>query len=227
MKAPEITDSLHALPHFRGLERELVERIAAVCRERTYRPPASIFRQEDPCRGFFVIRRGRVRLFTSTPDGREQVVHSLREGQSFAEAALFNLGVFPVHAEPVADPTVLIEVNGPAFLELFYSERRIAAAMVGSLCQRLLSLVQRVDELSAASAGARLARHILRMPSHGSPITVELATSKKDLAHLLSITPETLSRLLRTWREEGVLAAEGRRLVLHDVARLAAIADGS
>jgi len=223
----DIADSLAELPHFRGLDRELVEAVAGISNEREYRPSEPIFRQSESCRGFFVIRQGRVRLFTATPDGREQIVHSLREGQSFAEAALFNLGIFPVHAEAVANPTVLIEVQGKPFLELFYAERRLAAAMVGSLCQRMLSLVQRVDELSASNAAARLARHILRMPSRGSPITVELSSSKKDLAGLLSITPETLSRLLRSWREEGTLATEGRTLVLHDVERLAKIADGT
>ncbi|MEW6071990.1 MAG: Crp/Fnr family transcriptional regulator [Planctomycetota bacterium] len=226
MSTGEIASSLAALPHFRSLEPAILERIAATCVLSTYRSRAPIFRQDDPCRGFFVIRAGRVRLFRSMPDGREHVVHSLREGQSFAEAALFNFGSYPVSAEAVANPTEIIEVQGRPFLELFYSERRIAAAMVGSLCVRLLSLVQRVDELSATSAAARLARHLLHMPSRGTPITVELSTSKRELARLLSITPETLSRLLRSWREGGMLRTEGRKLVLLDVAQIATIADG-
>ena len=226
MNQHEIANSLLRLPHFRTLDGDLLDRVAGVCRVRNYRASETIFRQEENCRGFFAIEKGRVRLFTATPSGREQVVHSLREGQSFAEVALFSLGIYPVNAEAMANPTVLIEIQGVPFLQLFHSEKRIAAAMVGSLCQRLLALVQRVDELSATTAGARLARHILRMPSSGSPITVELSSSKKELANLVSITPETLSRLLRTWREEGVLVSEGRRLILHDVEKLTTIADG-
>ncbi len=226
MNELEIANSLHRLPHFRTLDHDLLERIAGVCRIRTFQTSETIFRQDEKCRGFYAIEKGRVRLFTSTPSGREQVVHSLREGQSFAEVALFSLGAYPVNAEAMAAPTVLIEIQGAPFLQLFNAEKGIAAAMVGSLCQRLLTLVQRVDELSATTAGARLARHILRMPSSGSPITVELSSSKKELANLVSITPETLSRLLRSWREEGVLVSEGRRLILHDVEKLTSIADG-
>ena len=99
--------------------------------------------------------------------------------------------------------------------------------MVGSLSQWLLGLVERIDELSVASAGARLARYLLRQPSHRieSATQVELPMAKKELAAHLAIAPETLSRLLRRWQDAGLVRSEGRTLTVLDERLLAALAD--
>jgi CRP/FNR family transcriptional regulator len=186
-------------------------------------------RENDPCRGFFVVARGGARVFRLSPEGRQQVLHHLRAGHAFAEAALLDLGYYPASGEATETPTRIVEVKGRPFLELFRSDDQLAAAMVGSLCIWLQRLIARVDELSVASAGARLAHHLVQLPGRGSgeEVEVELPMSKKDLAAHLSITPETLSRLLRRWRERGILRSEGRRLVILDSDTLQAVADGA
>lgn len=221
--------ALARLPHFAGLERGLVERVAACTRPRTLRAGEAVFQAGEACEGFFVVLAGAVKLYRLSPEGREQVVHRVGPGRSFAEAALFNIGRYPVHAAAAATPTELLLVEGTSFLALFRGEPRLAQGMVGSLCQRLLTLVGRVEELSLTSAAARLAHHLLRLPARGSGerLAVELAGPKKDLAAELSMTPETLSRLLRRFTERGLLEGRGRRLVLRDPDALTAIAEGA
>jgi DNA-binding MarR family transcriptional regulator len=101
--------------------------------------------------------------------------------------------------------------------------------MVGSLCMRLISLVERVEELSLVNAGSRLARHILRQPGSGPSdrVRIDLAMSKKDLAAHLSMTPETLSRLLRRWQDEGLVESERGSVTVLEPGKLLAIADGA
>ena len=99
--------------------------------------------------------------------------------------------------------------------------------MIGSLCMRLVSLVERVEELSLVQAGTRLARWLLRQPARGTAeATVELSLPKKELAAHLAMTPETLSRLLRRWEDEGWVRNERTRVVLQDARALLALADG-
>lgn len=223
-----IRESLRALPHFRMARSESVERVAEGCRTVTYGKGDQIFRAGEPCRGFFVIHRGSVCLYRLAADGRQHVLHSLYQGQSFAEAALLNHGRYPACAEARSAATELIEVDGAHFQKVLAEDSRLAPAMVGSLCSRLLSLVDRVEELSVISAAARLARFLLRLPSSGplEAAEVTLPMSKKDVAAHLSVTPETLSRTLRQWKERGVVEADGRRLILRDLRVLQALADG-
>ena len=99
--------------------------------------------------------------------------------------------------------------------------------MVSSLAIWLHGMVERVEELQVASAGARLARYLLKLPAKGAtdPLEVELPLAKKDLAAHLAITPETFSRLLRRWQDQGIVGAQGKKLRLLDTRVLTALAD--
>jgi CRP-like cAMP-binding protein len=228
MSDPSVLQTLSALPHFRLLDAGLLERVADGSRLVRLQSGEILFHEGEPCRGFFAIRSGAVKLFRMTPEGREQVVHNLGAGQTFAEAALLNLGRYPAAAVATESPTELVEIAGEHFSRLFREDSRLAAAMVGSLSMRLLSLVERVEELSLANAGSRLARHLMRQPGKGPSdrVRVDLSMAKKDLAAHLSMTPETLSRLLRRWQDQGLIESERASVTVLDPVRLLAMADG-
>ncbi len=223
-----ITSTLRELPHFRLLKRDMLDAVAAACNLRVYETPQPVFFEKDPCRSFWVVRAGGVKLFRLRPDGREQVINHLHSGQSFAEAALLNIGVYPVNAMTTEPPTELIEISGEHLRRLMRENDGMAAAMVGSLSMKLLDLVQRIDELSASNAATRLARHFLRLPGAGPSDrpTIELSVTKKDLAASLSITPETLSRILRKWQDDGLIESNGRSITILDAAQLMQLSDG-
>ena len=227
MEVPLIAQTLQRLPHFRSLNADTLAEIAKCCRVRTLQAGETIFREGQRVSAFYIVRSGGVRLYRISSSGREQALHHKGPNQSFAEAALFSFGFFPAYASATESPTELIEVQGKSFLELFRSSDTLAGAMVGSLCQHLSSLVERVDELTTLQAGARLASHLLRIPMEATDghLRIELPMSKKDLAAHLSMTPETLSRLLRQWRDKGILESAGSTLRLLEVGALEALAD--
>lgn len=229
MSTHEILSILSTLPHFRLLAPELLQRVAEGSRLRKLEAGETLFRDGEPCRGFYAVKSGGIRLYRLTPDGREQVVHNLGAGQTFAEAALLNMGRYPASAVATETPTEVVEIAGEPFSKLFREEPRLSAAMVGSLCMRLISLVERVEELSLVNAGSRLARHLLRQPGSGPSdrVRIDLQLSKKDLAAHLSMTPETLSRLLRRWQDEGLVESERGSVTVLDPEKLLAIADGA
>jgi CRP-like cAMP-binding protein len=227
MTDPELVSDLRLLPHFRALPVDLVEAIAAGSRRVAFRTGQSIFGEGEPVRAFYSVRRGAVKVYRLSSDGREQVLHHLGEGRTFAEAAVLSMTRYPAHAVAVAADTELIEIGAERFLALFRSDPRLAAAMVSSLSMWLISLTERVEELSLASATARLAHYLLRLPSRveGAVAVLELPLAKKELAAHLAITPETLSRLLRRWQDAGLVRSEGRRLEVLDERLLEAIAN--
>ena len=223
----EIEAALRATPQYGKLSDLLLADLVTLARPFRARAGELIFREGEICGAFFVVVEGRVKVYRTGPDGREQILHHLSGGFSFAEAALLELGVFPADAVCETD-SVLLRMDGARFLRIFRENDRLAAAMIASLSGWLLRLVERVEELSGASAGARLAHYILRQPSKAegkNRSSIELPMSKKDLAGYLSITPETLSRLLRRWCDEGILDMERRRLTILDERVLLAIAD--
>jgi CRP/FNR family transcriptional regulator len=222
--------TLAHLPHFRTLPPAALARVAACCRLRTLRKGETLFTMGEPARAFYALHAGAVRVYRTTESGRQQVMHNLHAGQSFAEPAVFSYGRYPVHAEARTTPTEVVAIDGAAFLKVLASDPAIAPAVIGALCQRLREMIERVEELAVAGAPARLARWLLEQPARPGPggvLRVELATSKKDLAAELALAPETMSRLLRRLAGDGAIRVQGRRIDLVDPEALSAIAGGS
>lgn len=227
MTGSDLARDLARLPHFSSLTPELLEQVARGVRLATFRAGGVVFSQGETARAFFAIRRGAVKVYRMSPDGREQVLHTLREGRTFAEAAVLSFGSYPAHCVALEDDTELLEIEGKTLLRLFADDPRFAASMVSSLAIWLHGMVERVEELQVASAGARLARYLLKLPAKGSrdPLELELPLAKKDLAAHLAITPETLSRLLRRWHDQGIVDSQGKKLLVLDSRVLTAVAD--
>ena len=120
-----------------------------------------------------------------------------------------------------------MEIAAEPFLDLSESGSEIPAFMTASLSFKVLVLAQRIEELSILSASPRLARYLLRQPTtEGLPhLEIELAMDRKDLAAMLAITPEHLSRLFRQWADAGLVRPQGRTIVLLQPRVLRSIAD--
>jgi CRP/FNR family transcriptional regulator, dissimilatory nitrate respiration regulator len=218
---------LRRLPIFGALDEPTLARIAAGSRPRRLEAGEALVREGEPVRGFFAVAAGSVRIFRLAPDGREQVLQRVRAGQTFAEAAVLSMKRYPANAVAAEPGTEVVEIGAETFLRLFEDDTQVAKSMVASMATWLLRLVGRVEELTVLSAGARLARYLLDLPStstdEGSSVALPLA--KKDLAAQLGITPETLSRLLRKWQDTGVARTEGASVVVLDADALLAIAE--
>ena len=101
MDATALRPLLRELPHFRSLPGDLVDAISGGCHLRTYETGALVFLEREPCRAFFAVRAGGVKLYRSQADGREQALSML---VSVAGDALLRMkGVVDVAGEaPVA-----------------------------------------------------------------------------------------------------------------------------
>jgi len=230
MEAPQdLRETLAGLPHFRDLSPELLARVAALARRVQLQPGDDLFREGQRCDGFYFVEAGRMKIYRIAPDGRERIVHHIGPGQSFAEAALFHFGIFPASAAPVDGPATVVRIDGARFLKLLEDERALGNSMIGSLCGWLHVLLDRIEVLTLISAGSRLATFLLRLPARdvGGVLQVELPVPKKDLASELSITPETLSRLLARWRDRELIRVDGRSVSLLDTRTLEALAESS
>lgn len=227
MSSPELIAALASIPHFESMAQDLLEKLAENSRLVQLAPHEVLFTQGEPVRGFYMVLAGNVQLHRSTPDGRDQVLNTLGPGHTFAEAAALAMRRLPASARALAEGAKLVEANASTLAALMRSNPRVSSAMVVSLSMWLHTLVERIEELQIDSAPARLARYLLRLSckSEGERHVLELPLPKKDLAAQLAIAPETLSRLLRRWQDDGVVESNGRELVVLDTRVLEAIAD--
>ena len=91
----DVVDLLHRVPLFTELDDAALRLVGSRCVVRTAARGTLLFTTGEPCRGLYIIESGRVRIFRTSPDGREQVLHVEGPGRPVAELPLVDGGVYP------------------------------------------------------------------------------------------------------------------------------------
>ena len=207
---------LAALPLFESLEPALLRTLLADASVRRHARHTTLFLQGEPADRFYVVLNGWVKLFRATPDGHETVIAAFTRGESFAEAASFAEGVFPVSAE-VVEEARLLSLPTASFVGRLRKNPALAVNMLASMSRHLRGLVQQVEQRTVESTTRRLSAFLLKLcpEEHGSA-AIDLPTEKALVAARLGMRPETLSRALAKLRALGLETHE-RQVVVPDI----------
>ena len=160
--SPQEADLVRKLPLFEQLAEQDFTFLLAAATVRAVEKGSDLFVQGDPADRFFVVLEGWAKLYRINLDGAEAVVRMVNRGESFAEAAMFAGGYFPVSAQAVTDLRAL-SIPSKAFADCVQSDVKMAFAMLGSLSLRLRMLVQQVEQLQVQSAPQRVGSFLLSL----------------------------------------------------------------
>ena len=214
-----ISQELTRFPLFSGLSIEDADRLGGAVHTRRFRSGQEIFHEGDDVQGFYLVREGTVKVFKVSSAGNEQVLAVVTSGNSFAEAAVFQMARYPASAQAIEESSLLfVERNG--LLQQLRRDPDLALRMLAGMAIKLHSLVRLVEDLTLRDARGRLCRYLLNLGTEdeGQPQwRVQLPVRQALLARMLGLTGETLSRTMKTLRDEGFIETEGRgHLVILD-----------
>lgn len=184
------------------------------------RKGGTLFQQGEAADAFFVVLGGWIKLYRVTSDGNEAVVGVYRRGETFAEAAMFLGGRYPVSAEAVTDAR-LLRVDGQVLRSRIMEQPELALSMLASASYHLKELVEQIEHIKLLSAPQRLAEFLVRLsPTREGGAVIELPYEKALLANRLGMKPESLSRALAKLRPLGVIV-DREQVSIVDVSVLA------
>jgi CRP-like cAMP-binding protein len=213
------TEILGRIHLFSELEPSLLERIAAGSRLLSRGRGETLFHKGDPAEGFFYVIQGRVKLTLVSPEGGEKVIEILREGTTFGEAVIFLGQAYPANAETMVESRLLF-IPAAAVIEAVEAAPGFALKLLAGLSRRLHGLVRDVESYSLCSSTQRVIGYLLGEAGDSGRPEILLPAAKGVVASRLNLTPETLSRIFAELSRAGLIEVQGRRIVLHDLARL-------
>lgn len=206
---------------FDGLPSGDLDELAALARPVKLAKGATLFHEGEASRGFYIVQTGVIVVSRVDMQGREQVIHRLQSGDSFAEASMTAPTGYPAQAVAPVASTVLL-MPKPEFLAVLARRPELALRIMASMSRNVRALVDRLHTLQTQDAGARLARHLIEVSAGADSFT--LTTSRRVLAAHLGMAEETLSRAFARLASAGLLVARARRVTLADRAGLARLA---
>ena len=209
-------DVLRKTPLFATLPDVNMRQVADLAVFRRFAKKETVFREGDRADGFFIVATGKVKVFKLSGEGKEQILHVLEAGQTFAEAVIFEGGEYPAHAETLTDTELLFLPKRP-FVNLLERHPQVAIRMLASLSRWLKRMTDLVESLSLKDVETRLVFYLSEeLKARGIPAKdgaeLELAIGKNVLASRLGTVPETFSRALKKLQDDGLIDVRGKRI---------------
>jgi CRP/FNR family transcriptional regulator len=208
-----------------GLDKGELEAISGIAQIKKIKKRQIIFLEGDHAAGFFVLLKGKVRIYKASPEGKEYTIHQITPGQLFAEAAIFKGNLYPANCAALEDSMVAFFPKD-AFIQMIKNSPQISLKIIGSLSNFLREFNKKVEELSLKEVSARIASYLLEEADKKKNNEIILDISKAELAHRLGTISETLSRNLRKLKELRVIKVEGQKISIINSLRLISIAEG-
>ena len=222
LKETALVNTLRSCQLFAGLPVPDLKHIAAISVLKHLEKGDYLFHEGEPSRGFYVVQQGAINVHRVSSQGKEQVIHVFRPGESFAEATLASEVGFPADARALESSQVLL-VQKPEFIALLRRAPELALRMLGSMSQHLRVLVGLLDDLTLKDVETRLANWLIKRcpdPEGQAPVRIELTMTKRVLAAELGTVSETFSRTLAKFREHGLIQVKGKAVTVLAPAKL-------
>lgn len=187
----------------------------------TFQQGEMIFFEGDVCQGLRVIEKGSVKVFKLNPEGAEHILHLLGPGHTFNEISALDGGPNPANAAAMTDATCWL-LPSEVLMEALHAYPDLAISVIGKLTARVRTLVDHIEALALYPVAVRLARFLLQQ-ADGTSSDAPRVTRAAIAAHLAT-TPETVSRVLRSFEEAGAIQFDRHHIVISDPAALRTIA---
>ena len=214
----EVRDAL-AGSFLAALPPEVVEALLANGERFDYPGGITVYRPGSPPRAALVIR-GLLRVYLSSPEGRQVTVRYARESDVLGIAAVVG-GPPNVGVQTIA-PSTFFSINGAKLTELAHKDTRVAWHLAEELNRRLYDTLYEAAVNTFGSVKQRVAAHLLDLASDHWPPDGRLVAlvSQQELADAVGSVREVVARVLRDLRVAGIVATAPDSIAILDPARL-------
>lgn len=221
---PDPTMVLGKTALFGGLSPEELVDLASYARMQGFPPQKDIFTEGQECDGLWVLHSGRVRLYHTSIEGRQQVVGFRSAGAALELGPALDGRPYTVSGTS-PDGAILAFLPRPALHEVSRIPT-VVRGIIDQLCLELrqLDIATAVATLKDARrrvycALLRLARQFGTQTADGA-IRIDYRLTRRDIADISGVTLETAIRVLSELQRHGIVRTESQVIEIVDVAGL-------
>jgi CRP-like cAMP-binding protein len=196
--------------------------------EQLYAKGEIIFREGALPSGIFYIVEGTIKKYKLDQDGREQIIYVANSGELIGYHALLAEDRYPDSAAALEKSRVGF-IPKEDFLEVLERSETLTRLLLKTLSHEFAVLVNSLSLFSQKTVRERLALQLIvlreKYKQNFNPgMPVEINMSRDDLASLVGTVRENVVRVLGEFKEKNIISTQGRKIIVHDVGKLIAIA---
>jgi CRP-like cAMP-binding protein len=210
--------ALQQVPFFADLNQSELDELSSRLVMRRFSAGQIIFHHGDPGGLLYLIRKGKVKITYSTPEGQEALLAILGIDDFFGELALLDEAPRSATAEAI-EATETLTLHREDFIRFIRNNPDFSLHVLQTLTQRIRNLNNQISDIFFLDLPARLARVLLNLAAqHGvqtdEGTCIELSLTQTDLAEMTGATRVSINKALGRFRREQWVAVKGRKFTI-------------
>lgn len=204
---------------FCDLDDKEMDAMAAAAPMKSYGAGELIYTPHQPLETLFILKKGRIRIFRVSADGRALTTAIVEPGTIFGEMVIVGHQMHDSFAEAMDDVVVCVMTKNDV-RRLLLGDTRIAARISETLGRRLGALEQRLSDSFFKSVPERIAATLATLAATASSRAlgrgVQVKLTHEQLAALAGTSRETTTKILNEYADLGLLSLGRGRINILD-----------
>ena len=201
-----IKEQLQNIEIFKNLTESEIEKLLNISVVKKLSRENILFYEGEKPQFFYVLLDGFVKFYKTDLKGNEIVIHFFTRPTFLAEMPSFENIPFPATAISMRDESSFLLIDREKFLALLNSDPKFSFYIIKSLSQKVRNLEQVINRNLIYDAMTKVCSFIKENPRE------VVNTKHKDIAIILNMAPETLSRILKKLKNLNIIDKKGTLL---------------
>ncbi|MBS0936755.1 Crp/Fnr family transcriptional regulator [Lactiplantibacillus plantarum] len=207
-------DCVSRSPLFSPLAPAVKAKLITVTHHRKFYQKGQLIRQPlDHQEGMLILDEGTAKIYALAANGKEKIIELLRSGDVVGQHWLFAPHENQGFIQATSDAWVC-SIQYDDFQRLLGESTSLSLAMINNFGNQLIEAEKNQLRRDLLDAKARLMAYLRDCAVESGQIEFELPLKKKELANILGITPETLSRQFKQLAAEGQIIVNKRQITI-------------
>ena len=214
---------------FGGIDLSRIEEIHKNSTQKRLKKNQIIFLEGTRPLGVYSITSGRIKIYKTGVEGKDQIIQILKSGDLMGYRAMLSEEQYPVSAETLED-TTLCFIPKKDFIEAMSSNSDLTKEVIKSLSKDLTNMADSITVLAQKPVRERLAGALMVLIDtydidESKGVSNGINLTREDLANMIGTATETLIRLLHDFKDEQLIETQGRKILIKNKEKLKKVAN--
>ena len=217
------TKMLRKVSFFKVLRTREISRILSIARPQRYKRDTMVFHKKDIGNNFFIVKSGRIKIFSSIGPEKRKTFAYLKKGDFFGEMSLLGRKMRSASAQAVDDSELLV-ISKKNFRALIFQSPDFTLQLLHTLVDRIGRCDKEIESMLFHNILGRLASAVISLAGDKQSGAFSMAMSQTELADYMGTTRVPVCRAVSTLKRNGIISYKRGELTVLDMAKLRSMA---
>lgn len=209
---------------FKELNQEKKVQLSKITIDREIQKSQPIYFANDPSNSIFLLKKGRVKLTRTSPEGKEMIIALINPGEVFGEMAIFEEGERTDYAYALDDCRICA-VSRDDFVKFLEETPEVNSKITKIIGFRLKKYTKRIEDLVFKDASQRVVSFLITIAEDqgkqvGEEIFIKPFLTHQEIAELTACSRQTVNAILTDLREKDIINFDRKKMIIKRIEEL-------